>query len=44
MFNMQKIVKKLESRILGVQQETINWKKRINKHIKVRQQVANIFN
>ena len=37
MYNMQKVVKKLVSRISGVEQETLNWKKRIAKHMKVRQ-------
>ena len=40
---MQKIVKRLVSRISGVEQETINWQKRINKHIKVRKAVQSVF-
>ena len=34
MYNMQKVVKGLTSRISGVEQETINWQKRINKQQK----------
>ena len=44
MYNMQKIVKRLVSRISGVEQENINWQKRIKKHIKVREMVQAIFN
>ena len=43
MYNMQKVVKGLTSRISGVEQETINWQKRINKHIKVRKAVQSVF-
>ena len=43
MYNMQKVVKSLTSRISGVEQETINWQKRINKHIKVRKAVQQVF-
>ena len=39
-----KIVKRLVSRISGVEQENINWQKRIKKHIKVREMVQAIFN
>jgi len=39
MYNMQKVVKRLISRISGVEQETLNWKKRIKKHLKVRSAV-----
>ena len=39
MYNLQKVVKGLVSRISGVEQENINWQKRINKHIKVRKAV-----
>ena len=43
MYNMQRVVKRLVSRISGVEQETLNWKKRIKKHIKVRDKVQQIF-
>jgi hypothetical protein len=36
MYNMQMVTKTLTSRIAGVEQEQINWQKRINKNIKVR--------
>ena len=43
MYNMQKVVKRLISRISGVEQENLKWKKRINKHIKARNTVQQIF-
>ena len=39
MYNMQKVVKHLKSRISGVEQETLNWRKRIAKHKKTRTSV-----
>ena len=39
MFNTQKVVKEFVTRIRGVDQETINWQKRIKRHIKMRREV-----
>ena len=43
MYNMQAVVGTLVTRIAGVEQETINWQKRIKKQEKVRQTVQQVF-